>query len=126
MLIDIKVVKILSQKIYLLITGSQLKGANIAIWRFDKKRLIPELWPACVPSFKINKSDEILEIGSCFVRDIEERLADLGYNIPMMNLSVPKTERKASRAGIFNIFSPAGIYQIITRLGWLSECRTLK
>ncbi len=99
------------KKLYSLFCRRQSRSVDLTKWKFAKERLVPEVWPECTPSFKINKKNEIFTISSCFIRDIEEHLANLGYKIPMMNFSVPKTERKAPRAGIFNKFSPPAIFR---------------
>jgi hypothetical protein len=40
--------------------------------------------PAIAPSFSISKSDRIFTMGSCFARNLEMRLADLGFDVPLM------------------------------------------
>jgi hypothetical protein len=89
-------------------------------WKEAKNRLTPEAWPEITPSFKINKNDKIFTIGSCFARNIEEHLEELGYNIPMTSFAVPKHEMGPTRRpnGILNKFSPACIFQ---ELSWCEQ-----
>ena len=45
------------------------------------------------PTFAFSKSDKILTIGSCFAREMERRLASLGFDLPMTRVVLPKEER---------------------------------
>src|SRR5690349_1120149 len=45
------------------------------------------------PGFEISKTDRILTIGSCFAREMERRLASLGFELPMTKVVLPKEER---------------------------------
>src|SRR6185369_15039737 len=45
------------------------------------------------PTFTFTKSDKILTIGSCFAREMERRLASLGFDLPMTRVVLPKEER---------------------------------
>ena len=45
------------------------------------------------PSFTFSKSDKILTIGSCFAREMERRLASLGFDLPMTRVVLPREER---------------------------------
>jgi len=89
-------------------------------WKDAKNRLIPEAWPEYTPSFKIDKSDKIFTIGSCFARNIEEHLLRLGYDVPMMSFSVPKSEWLYRPNGILNKYSPPSI---LNELRWCERIR---
>jgi hypothetical protein len=91
------------------------KTDDYSAWSGAKNRLIPEVWPEFFPSFKIDKNDKIFTIGSCFARNIEDYLANLGYNIPMKSFFVPKEECPNLKRpnGILNKFSPTAIFQEI-------------
>jgi len=45
------------------------------------------------PSFTFSKADRIMTIGSCFAREMEHRLATLGFDLPMKAVVVPPEER---------------------------------
>ena len=45
------------------------------------------------PTFTFSKSDKILTIGSCFAREMERRLASLGFDMPMTRVTLPREER---------------------------------
>jgi tetratricopeptide (TPR) repeat protein len=46
-------------------------------------RLEPECWPFIAPGFKFNKESRVFTIGSCFARNIEQNLSDLGLDVPV-------------------------------------------
>ena len=48
----------------------------------DAGRLRPVALPWYTPSFSIEPEDRIFTIGSCFARNIEDHLADLGFDVP--------------------------------------------
>jgi len=92
------------------------KSCNRSDWGEARKRLRPEAWPGLIPSFKINKSEKVFAIGSCFARNIEELLVEFGHCVPMISFTVPKEERPYGRLrGILNKYSPAAIFQ---ELSW--------
>ncbi len=47
------------------------------------------------PSFQIVPDDRILTIGSCFARELELYLADKGFDLPTLAISLPAEERVA-------------------------------
>ena len=47
-------------------------------------------------SFTFSRADKIMTIGSCFAREIERRLGQLGFDIPMLDLKPPAGERESS------------------------------
>lgn len=95
--------------------SSILKSHEFSTWGGAKNRLLSEVWPEYTPTFKIVKSDKIFTIGSCFARNIEDYLVELGYHLPMKLFSVPKVECPNLRRpnGILNKFSPTAIFQEI-------------
>lgn len=82
-------------------------------WSKCHDRLTPECWPALRPSFQVPMSAKVFTIGSCFARNIEEHVARLGYNVPMLDFAVPNSEWSARPNGILNKYTPAAIYQEI-------------
>ncbi len=97
--------------------GNIKKSARpgISTWENARERLIPNIWPEIIPSFKIAKQDKIFTIGSCFARNIEEHLVKCGFDVPMMSFSVPKHEWPNRPNGILNKYSPVSIFQ---ELAW--------
>jgi hypothetical protein len=94
-----------------------------ASWKSARQKLrrlfvIPDIQP----KFSISPADSVMTLGSCFARNVEQYLADLGCDVPASQFSVPADEQHAERAtGILNIFTPpifsqsmkwtAGIFQ---------------
>lgn len=48
----------------------------------DKERLTPVAQPTFKPSFQLTSGEKIFTTGSCFARNIERRLLELGFDIP--------------------------------------------
>ncbi|WCL55146.1 GSCFA domain-containing protein [Gimibacter soli] len=84
-----------------------------ASWQHSLKRLDGLVFPELAPSFQFGAKDSLFTIGSCFARNIEEKLDVLGYDIPVLRFSVPKTEWKNRANGILNKFTPPAIWQEI-------------
>lgn len=82
-------------------------------WDKARDRLIDGCWPEIQPGFSLDRGARIFTIGSCFARNIEEHLARLGFDIPMLRVSVPPVEWRARPNGILNKFTPPSIYQEI-------------
>lgn len=77
----------------------------------------------CVPgnlqSFTNQPSDSIFAIGSCFARNVEERLELAGAKVLSRNVEVSNIGAGSARfAGIFNKYNPASILQ---ELQWASD-----
>uniref|UniRef100_B0T687 GSCFA domain protein n=1 Tax=Caulobacter sp. (strain K31) TaxID=366602 RepID=B0T687_CAUSK len=92
--------------------------------RFDRwgkaaERLKPECWPHVSTPFALHRGAKVFTIGSCFARNIEERLARVGFDIPMLAFSAPQSEHAGARAaGILNKYTPASIYQ---EIAWAAD-----
>jgi len=82
-------------------------------WRKSKERLLNEVWPAVTPSFQIHAGAQVFSIGSCFARNIEHNLQQLGFRIPMLDFGVPREEHTGQPNGILNKYTPAAIFQEI-------------
>jgi hypothetical protein len=78
-------------------------------------RLEPCYEPALAPRFRLKRGSKIFTIGSCFARNIEEHLAPLGFDLPMLAFGVPEEEWPtrpfARRAGILNKYTPPSMFQ---------------
>lgn len=78
--------------------------------RNEPNRLEPECWPVLNPSFQFEPGQKIFTIGSCFARNIESHLSELGYNIPMLSLS--EVNENGEFANQFlNKYTTPSIYQ---------------
>jgi hypothetical protein len=60
-------------------------------------------FPVVRPKFKIDPTDTIFTIGSCFARNIEEKLQ--GYTVPTRAYSVPKEEWPNRPNGVLNEYN---------------------
>jgi len=70
------------------------------------------LFPVISPRFFIPDNCSIFTIGSCFARNIEEKLANR-YSLPTMFFSVPKSEFEFRPNGLLNEYNPGTMYQRI-------------
>lgn len=52
-------------------------------------------------SFTFDRSDRIMTIGSCFAREIEKRLQQFGFDLPMLDVTLSKEERASTVANDF-------------------------
>lgn len=77
-------------------------------------RLEPDYDPILRPRFALNPASKIFTVGSCFARNIEARLGELGFDVPMMGLSVPPAEYSPA-ASIADKFTPPSALQELER-----------
>ena len=70
------------------------------------------------PSFTFSKSDRIMTIGSCFAREMEHRLANLGVDLPMKAVSVPPEERVTKTEN--DLLSKFTVQSMENELAWIS------
>lgn len=57
-----------------------------------ESRLETPVSPILEPGFKLDESDSIFTIGSCFARRIEEGLSKVGLDVPAFRIEIPKEE----------------------------------
>lgn len=100
--------------------NSRRSNASWKSARQKLKRLF--VIPDSEPKFSISRTDCVMTLGSCFARNVEQYLANLGCDVPASRFSVPADEWHAERpTNILNIFTPpvfrqsmewtAGIFQ---------------
>lgn len=65
--------------------------------RSPDKRLAALAEVSCSPTFGIRPEDKIFTIGSCFARNIERRLQDIGFETPMYD---PEMESRLAALGL--------------------------
>lgn len=61
------------------------------------------------PSFSFVDGASIFTLGSCFARNVEEKLT--GFSLPTMRIAVPSDERPGRPNGILNEYNPGTICQ---------------
>ena len=85
----------------------------------DGSRLYPLAAPSAKPSFRINKADKIFTIGSCFARNVEAALEDVGMEVVSNETNLgPVGDSLGFAANFFNKYS---IHSIYNDLKWAFE-----
>ena len=80
-------------------------------------RLEPICWPTFQPRFKLEPGATVFTIGSCFARNIERSLFDLGFAIPTFTFARDNPELVAgTNLSVLNRYTPPSIYQ---ELDWV-------
>lgn len=98
-----------------------LRRNRASLWpdgRLPTDRLGEVAKPSFTPSFSFSRSDRIMTIGSCFAREIEFRLADLGFDLPMRDIVVPPEERVTKVEN--DIISKFTVQSMENELAWAS------
>lgn len=90
------------------------KSETFAKWSSAKERFEDRFEITTKPSFKFEKGSTIFTIGSCFARNIEERLDKAGFDVPMLEFSNPKSEYAGHPRGMINKYTPTSIYAEIS------------
>lgn len=71
------------------------------------------LKPAIQPGFKIPVGSTVFTIGSCFARNVEERLVSHGMNVPGARFAMPVGETGGRRNQVLNQYNPGTILQML-------------
>ncbi len=82
---------------------------------FDN-RVEPIAKPVFQPSFKIETSESVFTIGSCFARNVEKQLERLGFDVPMRNVRISDDDENA--AGDVDVFNNYSVPSILNELQW--------
>ncbi|SPH20029.1 hypothetical protein ASD8599_00769 [Ascidiaceihabitans donghaensis] len=91
---------------------AQMRASEVSNWDGVSPRLYDQCAPSIRPRFKVPARSSVFTIGSCFARNIEENLGQLGYDLPMLKFDLPAEEKINSRAAnIVNKYTPPAIYQ---------------
>ena len=72
-----------------------------------------DVFPVLKPSFRIRPGETVFTIGSCFARNIEQHLADVGCRVPMLELHLPAEEWDGGANGAMNKFHPPAFRQCL-------------
>jgi tetratricopeptide (TPR) repeat protein len=101
---------------------ANLRGSRSSLW--------PERWRGqdrlkgvaqveFSPSFRLEPGEAVMTIGSCFARNIEARLAELGFDIPARAITLPAEERASDTENdLLNKYTPQSV---INELRWAFE-----
>ena len=85
----------------------------------DGGRLYPLASPSAKPTFQIGRKDSVFTIGSCFARNVEAALEDVGMSVVSNELDLgPVGESLGFAANFFNKYS---IHSIYNDLKWALE-----
>ena len=71
------------------------------------------LFPSLKPRFVISRDEKIFTIGSCFVREIESRLINEGFEVPITKFSLPQGEYAFAPPNLLNEYNLGTMYQRI-------------
>ena len=72
------------------------------------------------PPLELMPGSSVVTVGSCFARNIEEAMSSVGFDVPMLNFRVPRSEWDGARPnGILNRYTPFAITQLVS---WVVDC----
>ena len=98
-----------------------LKKNKFSGWpskRRGGERLTPVAQPAFASDYVLSVDESVFTIGSCFARNIEEVLSDIGLNVVTGKYSVPAEEWEGRANGILNKYHP---FAMLNELVWALE-----
>ncbi len=72
-----------------------------------------DVFPALKPTFRIRPGETVFTIGSCFARNIEQHLADVGCRVPMLEFNLPADEWDGGPNAAMNKFHPPAFRQCL-------------
>lgn len=68
------------------------------------------------PKFQFSSSDKIFTIGSCFAREIEKYMSNLGFDLPALQVEIPESERVSNTAN--DILNKYSVHSMENELHW--------
>jgi tetratricopeptide (TPR) repeat protein len=68
------------------------------------------------PKFSFSTQDRIFTIGSCFAREIEKYLSELGFAVPALSIAIPAEERLSQTAN--DILNKYSVHSMENELRW--------
>ena len=88
----------------------------------ESDRLEPVAQPSFAAGLTLAAGDKVLTMGSCFARNIEEYLAGVGYDVPVLGYDGPaaESEQGGRVQGILNKYTVASIWQ---EVAWVDKVR---
>src|SRR5262249_47736744 len=79
--------------------------------RREDNRLEPECWPEITPRFEVQGGATVFTTGSCFARNIEAHLHNLGFNVPAYRFLLENTDlTETFGIELLNKYTPASIH----------------
>lgn len=104
---------------------SNLRRDRLGLWPTnprDQARLQGVASVSFTPSFMLEPGEAIFTVGSCFARNIEARLASLGFELPTLGMELEVAERSSTGEGnannILNKYTPL---TILNEFRWALE-----
>jgi hypothetical protein len=105
------------------ISGAQafanIKANRASLWpdgRRDRERLGGLARVQFEPSFQLEPGERVFTVGSCFARNIERRLSQLGFELPARDFALPAEERASETENDFlNKYPP---HSILNEFRW--------
>ncbi len=98
---------------------ANVRSTRLSLWpdgRRDRVRLDGVAQVAIEPSFQLVEGEAVFTMGSCFARNIESRLAKLGFDVPTMDIKLPAEERASDiENDLLNKYPP---HSILNELRW--------
>lgn len=82
--------------------------------RMEDKRYDDGLvFPVVSPGFEISNQHSVFTIGSCFARNIEEELAQIGVDVASLRYSVPREEAPGRSNAVLNQYNAGSMAEIV-------------
>ncbi|WP_269220334.1 GSCFA domain-containing protein [Brevundimonas vesicularis] len=106
---------------------ASLRRNRVAAWpdgRKNGKRLEGVAQVAVTPTFSFGLDTPVLTIGSCFARNIERHLQELGFDLPMTKVDIPRDERVSETAN--DILNKYSVHSIENEIRWAFEGVSIK
>lgn len=101
---------------------ANLRDNPLSRWpdgRRDGRRLEGLVLPGHKPGFHLLTTDKVLTVGSCFARNIETRLHEIGFRVPALAVKLPDVERGSETANdLLNKYNP---HSIVNEFVWAFE-----
>ncbi|GLQ33841.1 hypothetical protein GCM10007939_01240 [Amylibacter marinus] len=88
----------------------------------DGSRLYPQAQPVPKASFQFDETSSIFALGSCFARNIENTLSELGMDVLSRNFDFGPIGAHMTHQG--NLFNKYSIHSILNELTWALEPET--
>ncbi|MDD2759957.1 MAG: GSCFA domain-containing protein [Methylomonas sp.] len=101
------------------IANKNLRSNRACLWpdgRKSSERLDGLVKVSLNPGFNFSKSDKIFTIGSCFAREIEKYVSELGFDVPALNINIPAEERVSKTAN--DILNKYSVHSMENELQW--------
>lgn len=92
---------------------ANIRANKTSVWpdgRKDRERLSGVARVEFRPSFEFEPGERVFTVGSCFARNVEQRLSELGFDLPACGFSLPAEERASDTENDFlNKYPPHAI-----------------